>query len=391
MALLHALWEVQGRLKLSLEVVGIDHGLRPEAAAELAAVRARAEDLELPFAALAVDVKAARGRGVGLQDAARRVRLEALARFATARGARRVALGHQADDQAETVLFRIVRGTGLAGLAGIPYQRAPFVRPLLDVRRTEVLRYLRRRSIPFASDPSNADLRFARARVRHRLLPALAEENPRIVPALLALAEAARRGAAPSDALPGLALGAAAVVRRLRTRGGSGAVDVAGGKRVEVSYGEVRIRDRAADFATDLATDLATAPAAIAIDAPGDYPWPGGRLEIRIDEAGASADQAFDADRLTWPLVARSRRPGDRMRPRGGRGSRKLSDLMIDAKLPRLTRDGLPVVATADDQSCSLPDCVRRSSRPRRRRHEGFSASFSPRICPSLPVAANRN
>ena len=153
----------------------------------------------------------------------------------------------------------------------------------------------------------------------------------------------------------GLALGAAAVVRRLRTRGGSGAVDVAGGKRVEVSYGEVRIRDRAADFATDLATDLATAPAAIAIDAPGDYPWPGGRLEIRIDEAGGSADQAFDADRLTWPLVARARRPGDRMRPRGGRGSRKLSDLMIDAKLPRLTRDGLPVVATADDQVLFAP------------------------------------
>jgi tRNA(Ile)-lysidine synthase len=347
MALLHALWEVQGRLKLSLEVVAIDHGLRPEAAAELAAVRARAEALELPFTALTVDVRAARGRGVGLQDAARRVRLEALARFAAAHGARRVALGHQADDQAETVLFRIVRGTGLAGLAGIPYQRPPFVRPLLDVRRSEVLRYLRRRSIPFVSDPSNADLRFARARVRHRLLPALAEENPRVVPALLALAEAARGGTAPSDAPPGLAMSAAGVVRRLRARGGSGSVDVAGGKRVEVSYGEVHVRERAAR--------LPPAAAAVEIGAPGEYAWPGGRLEIRIDEGGASIDQAFDADRLSWPLVARVRRPGDRMRPRGGRGSRKLSDLMIDAKLPRQTRDALPVVATADDQVLFAP------------------------------------
>jgi tRNA(Ile)-lysidine synthetase-like protein len=133
----------------------------------------------------------------------------------------------------------------------------------------------------------------------------------------------------------------------LRTRGGSGAVDVAGGKRVEVSYGEVRIRDRAAP--------VGIVPAAVAIEIPGEYPWPGGQLEIRIDETGASADQAFDADRLTWPLVARARRPGDRMRPRGGRGSRKLSDLMIDAKVPRLTRDGLPVVATADDQVLFAP------------------------------------
>src|SRR4051794_13346581 len=86
MALLHALWEVRARLGLTLEVVGIDHGLRPEAADELALVRARAEALELPFAALPVDVRAARGRGVSLQDAARRARLGALARFAEGHG-----------------------------------------------------------------------------------------------------------------------------------------------------------------------------------------------------------------------------------------------------------------------------------------------------------------
>jgi tRNA(Ile)-lysidine synthase len=375
MALLHALWELRDRLKVSLEVAGVDHGLRPEAAVELATVRARAEDRGLPFAALAVDVQAARRRSGGLQDAARRVRLEALERFAAARGARRVALGHQADDQAETVLFRIVRGTGLAGLAGIPYQRGPFVRPLLDVRRSEILRYLRRRSIPFAADPSNADPRFARARVRHRLLPALAEENPRIVPALLALADAARRGAAaPPDVVPelvpGLARGAAAAVRRLRVRGGTGAVDVAGGKRVEVSYGEVRVHERDAP--------QGGAPAPVTIAGPGDYGWPGGRLEIRIDDPEVPPEQAFDADRLCWPLVARARRPGDRMRPRGGRGSRKLSDLMIDAKLPRRARDALPVVATADDQVLFAPglrpaELARATASTRRRLHIAFT------------------
>jgi tRNA(Ile)-lysidine synthase len=373
MALLHALWEARERLELSLEVVGVDHGLRPEAAAELATVRARAEELGLPFTALAVDVRSARGRSGGLQDAARRVRLEALERFAAVRGARRVALGHQADDQAETVLFRIVRGTGLAGLAGIPYQRASFVRPLLDVRRSEILRYLRRRSIPFASDPSNADLRFARARVRHRLLPVLAEENPRIVAALLALADAARRGTAPSDPLPGLSRGAAAAVRRLRARGGSGTIDVAGGKRVEVSYGEVRLGERGAS--------PVGAPSPVTISGPGDYGWPGGRLEVRIDDPKAPPEQTFDADRLCWPLVARARRPGDRMRPRGGRGSRKLSDLMIDAKLPRRGRDALPVVATADEQVLFAPglrpaELARATASTRRRLHIAFTSEM---------------
>ena len=139
----------------------------------------------------------ARRRGVSLQDAARDVRLRALTALAGAHGATRVALGHQADDQAETVLFRIVRGTGIAGLAGIPYRRDIFVRPLLDVTRARdpalpaPAQHLRSWMIP-----SNADSRFARARIRHRILPALAEENPRVAEALRALAAAARGGAA---------------------------------------------------------------------------------------------------------------------------------------------------------------------------------------------------
>ncbi|HVV51117.1 MAG TPA: tRNA lysidine(34) synthetase TilS, partial [Polyangia bacterium] len=122
MALLHVLWEARARLGISLEVAGVDHGLRPAAARELDLVAARAEALGLPFVRLPVDVAGQR-RGASLQDAARRARLGALEALAAARGARRIALGHQADDQAETVLFRIVRGTGLAGLAGIPYRR----------------------------------------------------------------------------------------------------------------------------------------------------------------------------------------------------------------------------------------------------------------------------
>jgi tRNA(Ile)-lysidine synthase len=272
------------------------------------------------------------------------VRLAALEALAERVGAARVALGHQADDQAETVLFRVVRGTGLAGLAGIPYKRGPFVRPLLDVTRAEIARYVRRRSLPFVEDPSNADPRFARARVRHQLLPLLAQENPRVREALVGLAAAARASrAAPA---PGdLGRRAAQVVERLRVAGaGTHHVDVAGGRVVEVSYGRVRVAERA---------PKGRAAGPIVIQGPGRY--------RREDEtgltigAGEGGPATFDADVVRWPLVLRARLPGDRMRPRGGRGSRKLSDLLIDAKVARPRRDALPVLATADGVVLFVP------------------------------------
>lgn len=374
MALLHALWEARARLGITLEVVGVDHGLRPEAARELDLVGARAEALDLPFVRLEVDVARERRSGVSLQDAARRARLGALATLAAARGARRVALGHQADDQAETVLFRILRGTGLVGLSGIPYQRDPFVRPLLDLRRAEILRYLQRRSIPFVEDPSNADLRYARARIRHRLLPLLAEENPRVSEALVGLAAAARTSSSGEDlsgtAVPALSRRAASSVGRLRGKGGTTVVDVSGRRRVVVSYGEVRVEPR----------DVASLPPARAllINRPGAYPWSGGTVEI--EEVEGAGDGQFDADRLSWPLVVRPRRSGDRMRPRGGRGSRKLSDLMIDAKIARGVRGALPVVTSARDEVLFVPglrpaEIGRPTSRTSRRLRVRFSAT----------------
>ncbi|HTA21647.1 MAG TPA: tRNA lysidine(34) synthetase TilS, partial [Polyangia bacterium] len=263
----------------------------------------------------------------------------------------RVALGHQADDQAETVLFRVVRGTGLAGLAGIPYARAPFIRPLLDVTRAEVARYLKRRSVPFVDDPSNADSRFARARIRHRLLPLLAEENPRVREALVALAGAARTvGAAPVDALPSdIGRRAAGVIAELRAHGGTRTVDVSGHRTVEVAYGRVSVARTRPRSQVHRAT-------AVTVAGPGTYTLAGATtsLELRAgapDEAGVT----FDADALAWPLVLRARLPGDRMRPRGGRGSRKLSDLLIDAKVARAARDALPVLTTADDVVLFVP------------------------------------
>lgn len=309
MALLHVLWEARERLGIELEVAAVDHGLRAGAAAEIELVRERAAALELPFFRLAVDVQRQPGRA-SLQDAARRARLGALAALAAERQVRRVALGHHAGDQAETVLFRIVRGTGLRGLAGIPYRRDPFVRPLLDVRREEIQRYLARRCIPFATDPSNADARFTRARIRHQILPLLAVENPRVSEALIRLAASARSETPPGAVQPGS--------------------DATAGRAAP------------------------PAPPPLRIATAGHYPWAGGTLAI-VEATGPAESPAFDADRLGWPLTVRTRQPGDRMRPRDGAGSRKLSDLMIDARIARPARSWLPVVTGADGQVLWVP------------------------------------
>jgi tRNA(Ile)-lysidine synthase len=365
MALLHALWELRERLGVTLEVATVDHGLRPEARAEADRVAERARDLGLAFHLVAVDVRAARGVGASLQDAARRARLGALDELAARLGAARIALGHQADDQVETVLFRILRGTGVRGLRGIPYRRDRFIRPLLDLPRRQVLAYLRRRSIPFCDDPSNADPRFARARLRHRLLPALREENPRVGEALRALAaDAARIGAPPPDAdVAALPIGrrAASAVRRLRRdRGGTTLIDVAGGA-VEISYGKVAFRRRAAPQPEP------EPPMPVTVARPGDYGWGGGVLvavrEVGSPDAIAAAVEtgavSFDADALArplhWPLQLRPLRPGDRMKPRGGRGSRKISDLLIDAKIARARRARLPALTSADGAILYVP------------------------------------
>ena len=379
MALLHALVHLAPRLGISVEAVTVDHGLRPESAGEAAEVVERCAKLGVPGQVLRVDVAAERRPHVSLQDAARRARLAGLIARAQQRGCARIALGHTADDQAETILFRIVRGTGVAGLMGIPYRRDALVRPLLDIRRAQVLAFLRRRQVAFFTDPSNQDPRFARSRIRHQWLPSLARENPRVVEALLALGQSARDrigrpGGAPAhgaDAIiagpgaPTLGRKAALVLRRLVEQGqGSHEVAVPGGI-VEVTYGRPVFRARGTTGPSG--TDTAVAPgsgAQMPVPGPGSYRWPPSStapqvdLEVAFREGDQGPPRAavtFDAEIFARGLWLRAPRPGDRMRPRGGRGSRKLQDLLVDAKIPRKQRAGLPVLITASGIILHVP------------------------------------
>lgn len=191
-ALTHVLAKLSRDLGITLLVASVDHGLRPEAAAEVEAVGRFAGALELPFRALRVQVPP----GGSMQAAARAARYEALHRLATAEGARRIAVGHTQDDQAETVLDRLLRGAGLDGLSAVaPRRRDGVVRPLIDARRADVARHVEDHGLPVASDPSNDDRRFERVRLRLDILPRLAEEDPAVVPHLARLADDARAAA----------------------------------------------------------------------------------------------------------------------------------------------------------------------------------------------------
>ena len=356
-ALLYALAKLAPRLGITLGAACIDHGLRPESADEAKDVRRRCHQLGIGCEVVVVDLGKARRPHVSLQEAARDARLAALTTSARSLRCTKIALGHTADDQAETVIFRILRGTGIAGLAGIPYQRGSFIRPLLDVRRAELLAYLARRKIDFIRDPSNANRRYARSRIRHDVLPLLARENPRVVEALLALAREARgvsssgasfqtwQSALPEDLY--LPRRVVEVVNRLVGKAeGTRKVAVRNGVLV-VSYGVVRWQPLAhpAPMATPSKAKVIVGPGAYRLSDPPApaleitdvtaRPWPGGSVAC------------FDTAKVRWPLSLRLPRPGERMAPRGGRGSRKLSDLIIDAKIPREKRAALPVLCDA--------------------------------------------
>ena len=187
-ALLHVLWRLD-ELELDLHAASVDHGLRAGASGDVAVARGLAERFGVPFACLEVRVPG----GASVQAQAREARYRALLEHAAALGATRVAVGHTQDDQAETVLSRLLRGAGLTGLAGImPLRPDGVVRPLIDAPRSAVRAHVARFELPHVADPSNRDPRFSRTRIRETLLPALAAENRAITAHLARLADEAR-------------------------------------------------------------------------------------------------------------------------------------------------------------------------------------------------------
>lgn len=334
MALADAAIEVAGAPHVV--VLAIDHGLQAETAEIARSVAAWAH----ARGAAAVVERAPVPQRASVEAAARAARYAALDRLADRLGCVAVLLGHTARDQAETVLMRILRGTGPAGLAGIPAVRGRYVRPLLALDRTDTAAHVAARGLPVWHDPMNTDPAFVRTRVREDLLPRLRVENPRIDAALVRLAAQAAEWRDVIDAVarPHAALPIDVRVLRghppaIRKRAVSLALEARG---IDHDAGHLQAIDTLV---------LAPARGELAIDLPG------ARVIRSYDTlALAAAPAVVPLHPPAGPYELRTWRPGDRMRPARLKGrSRKLSDLYVDAKVPRALRATARVVVRTTD------------------------------------------
>jgi tRNA(Ile)-lysidine synthase len=393
--LLYVLREVAARWRLDLSVVHVNHNLRgEESQGDAAFVGALAAELGLPFTLHDVDLSRSPGN---LEQSARNARLVFFHGLLASGLANRVALGHTRSDQAETVLFRFLRGSGATGLAAIrPVTGEGIVRPLIEIDRAEIVEFLRDRGIPWREDSTNATLDFARNRIRHQLLPQLAREwNPALAETLantadLSLAEEAywqaemerlaglhltRRGGAILVSAATLAALPLAVARR-RVRH---AVQLAGGDRMAGGFrqvakvlalasrpqgtGRAQLPGIEVRRSFDWLYFASAAPGAafsVRPVVPGITRVPGTDLAISLElfenpKTTRFSDNVYnggvgclDWNRLSSPLELRSWRPGDQYQPVGIPAAKKIKTLFQEARIPVWERAQWPVLTDAE-------------------------------------------
>ncbi len=350
-ALLSILRDLVPTFALNLTIAHFDHGWRADSPVDAQFV----SDLATRWG-YRVIIGRAPANLPHTEDAARTARYAFLRDTATAEHCSAIALGHTQDDQVETILLHLLRGSGAHGLAGMRHRTADLARPLLDITRAEIEDYLRDRQLTPRRDPSNDQLEFTRNRVRHVLLPAIDAFDPaarRLIARTAellgeddrALEEQTQQLRADivndPNAFRALPM---ALQRRLLRRLHPG-----------LNFAQVDgMRRRIATGAPTIATSApAVVPATRSQDAStkGSAPTlPRVRVEARpctCDPTGFKARDRVahvDADRLTIPLDVRYRQPGDRLQPLGFPYEKKLQDILVDAQVPRHLRDSLPIV-----------------------------------------------
>lgn len=395
-ALAALLLMLREEMPLEVRLAHFNHRLRAEAAEDESFVRDLAGRWVLPLAVGSADVRAfAAARKLNLEEAGRDLRYAFLRRAAAAAGATKIATGHTMTDQAETVLMRLMRGAGIGGLAGVAPvvagEPCPVVRPLLGIPGPDLRAWLERRGLPWREDASNRDRRFLRNRIRAELVPELERRyEPRIVEHLARLAAIAREEDELLDGFvreladefilrtgrevtldmrtlpllfPALArrVGREYLRRLLGDLRGVTYDDVASlcalgeGRELTLRKGVV-LRREAGRIGPKKRRPRAR-PFRILWDGRGVLPIPAAGLVLsgaRRKAAGGAARPAgddaagavLDADKLSFPLLVRNRRPGDLYRPLGAPGRKKLKEVLRAKRIPASARDRLPVVVS---------------------------------------------
>ncbi len=405
--LLNVLHALSPDFDLTLHIAHLDHMFRgKESAAEARFVAELAARLGIPATIEAIDAAAyCREHGLAAQAGAREVRYGFLERVAAETAASRIATGHTADDQAETMLLRLLRGAGLSGLSGIPPVRGNIIRPLIERTKTEVLEYVRTNALECVSDSSNVKTVYARNRIRLELIPLLKQFNPRIVETLAAEASLLRDDDEAAEArvgeiadsvilheedrivlvrgtfagLPGAwqrrllrtavqAAGGASELSFIQTEEALSFVSSAqSGRRLNLPGGVVIEREYERFI---ISIDPGSSSYVRPVQVPGtsDIPEAGlcvhaavsGPAGVHTDVLSEAVMEAveenyfwqaqFDYDKINATLQVRSRLNGDWFCPSGMGGKRKkLQDFFVDLKVPRRRRDLVPLLAAGSD------------------------------------------
>ncbi len=399
--LLHVLLGLREELGFGVKVAHLDHRFRGEESRKDAEfVRDLADRLGVHCVTDVVNVPHfLLSRRMSTQDAARMLRYQFLVKTSKLEYCQRIATAHNADDQAETVLMRVLRGAGPTGLAGIPPKRGgTIVRPLLDVWRAEIEEYLALRDLPFRTDESNLDSKYLRNRVRNELLPVLSTYNPNVRGSLRQLGAimtdvAAHLESETERALPDLVIqarlgqfvldlgklgGYDEVLRRsifrrtfeslrpdlpplefrhveelleLVRRGEVGSsVALPDGARARLEHGRLVVSHGEGPpaiptVALPVPGSVTLRDAALVITAEVQ---PRESFSSRLEDA-ADDEAFFDRDAVRAPLLVRPRKEGDRFRPFGMDGTKTLKELFIDSKIPFTLRSAVPLLCDRDE------------------------------------------
>jgi tRNA(Ile)-lysidine synthase len=401
-ALLHLLHRIDFPAKLV--AVYVNHGLRPEETdSEILLIEGLCRNLGIPFETVEVDVHGERQlTGASLEEAARTLRYQALEDIRRRLGATVIAVAHTADDQAEEVLIRLIRGSGRKGLSGMDLHRDSIIRPLLRENKQIIIEYLQENAIPFCLDSSNRQRVFLRNRVRLDLLPYLERNfNRSIRQTLLQTAEILKseeellnrlteescqrllqiqedQESAPEpcperikiathpfllchQALQRRILEKACwmmltrpgfrqieLIRTLIRDGRNGAeLHLGGGLRVWKA-GHEAVFSHPAGRKGFRGSGLENGIPVMTVNGPGVFPCTAHTLSVSLrtekPDKLRDTELLLDADRISFPLQLRSPLPGERFRPLGATGRKKIHRFLTDARIPRQDRRFFPVL-----------------------------------------------
>ncbi len=389
--LLTVLERLKPEFDLHLSAVYIDHGLRPdETPYEIEFCRDLCGSLDVSLSTKHVDVKSLlKNKSVNKQEAARELRFNAFNETAYEVKTNKIALGHNADDQAETILMRLFRGTGPSGLSGIPPVRKNIIRPLLEIERTEIEKFLENEGIAFIIDSSNLGDEYSRNKIRHLIMPVIKKmdmdfiktisrtseifrEEERYFEMLVTkilmkmisrktdkaielfltpmeamdtvlLRRVLRRAIDETKGLRGIGLIHIEDIMNLIKSGKSGdRVYLPGDMRAIKSYAILIITSekphKLGTYTLESQGEIVLKESSIVLNF---------RI-INIDETDSYGDgkktAVIDADKLSFPLTIRARMPGDCFYPIGFGKRKKIQDYFVDEKIPREERDSIPLL-----------------------------------------------